>query len=118
MDARSYDISAWDKIIPGKQWIFDTYISPPTQDGVILNEVINDSQDLSGIRIGSHDEICQANRPVLVGIDHRSTHCYLLAVEDSCDETTWGVHLLVLSDHGLDLERTIADGGTESLRAC
>jgi len=77
---------------------------------------INDSQDLSGIRIGDHDEIYQANRPVLVGIDHRSTYCYLLAVEDSCDETTWGVHLLDLSDRGLDLERTIADGG-KALRA-
>jgi len=77
---------------------------------------VNDSQDLSGIRIGDHDEIYQANRPVLVGIDHRSTYCYLLAVEDSCDETTWGVHLLDLSDRGLDLERTIADGGP-ALRA-
>ena len=57
-----------------------------------------------------HDEIYQANRPVLVGMDHRSMYCYLLAVEDSCDETTWGVHLLDLSDHGLYLERTIADG--------
>ena len=77
---------------------------------------VNDSQDLSVIRIGDHDEIYQANRPVLVGMDHRSTYCYLLAVEDSCDETTWGVHLLDLSDHGLDLERTIADGGN-GLRA-
>ena len=66
---------------------------------------VNDSQDLSGIRIGDHDEIYQANRPVPVGIDRRSTYCYLLAVEDSCDETAWGVHLLDLSDDGLDLER-------------
>lgn len=86
------------------------------QQAVVSARKINDSQDLSGIRIGDHDEIYQANRPVLVGIDHRSTYCYLLAVEDSCDETTWGVHLLDLSDHGLDLERTIADGGN-GLRA-
>jgi hypothetical protein len=86
------------------------------QQAVVSARRVNDSQDLSGIRIGDHDEIYQANRPVLVGIDHRSTYCYLLAVEDSCDETTWGVHLLDLSDHGLDLERTIADGGN-ALRA-
>jgi len=86
------------------------------QQAVVSARRVNDSQDLSGIRIGDHDEIYQANRPVLVGMDHRSTYCYLLAVEDSCDETTWGVHLLDLSDHGLYLERTIADGGN-ALRA-
>jgi hypothetical protein len=86
------------------------------QQAVVSARRVNDDQDLSGVRIGDHDEIFQANRPVLVGIDHRSTYCYLLAVEDSCDETTWGVHLLDLSDRGLDLERTIADGGN-ALRA-
>jgi len=86
------------------------------QQAVVSARMVNDSEDLSGIRIGDHDEIYQANRPVLVGMDHRSTYCYLLAVEDSCDETTWGVHLLDLSDRGLDLERTIADGGN-ALRA-
>lgn len=86
------------------------------QKAVVSARSLNDSQNLSGIRIGDHDEIYQANRPVLVGMDHRSTYCYLLAVEDSCDETTWGVHLLDLSDHGLDLERTIADRGN-ALRA-
>ena len=86
------------------------------QRAVVSARMVNDSQDLSRIRIGDHDEIYQANRPVLVGMDHRSTYCYLLAVEDSCDETTWGVHLLDLSGHGLALERTIADGGP-ALRA-
>jgi len=86
------------------------------QQAVVSARRVNDSQDLSGIAIGDHDEIYQANRPVLVGMDHRSTYCYLLAVEDSCDETTWGVHLLDLSRRGLVLERTIADGGS-ALRA-
>jgi hypothetical protein len=86
------------------------------QRAVVSARMVNDSQDLSRIRIGDHDEIYQANRPVLVGMDHRSTYCYLLAVEDSCDETTWGVHLLDLSRRGLALERTIADGGP-ALRA-
>ena len=49
------------------------------QQAVASARRVNDSQDLSGIRIGDHDEIYQANRPVLVGMDHRSTYCYLLA---------------------------------------
>ena len=86
------------------------------QQAIVSARRVNDSQDLSNIRIGDHDEIYQANRPVLTGIDHQSTYCYLLAVEDSCDETSWGVHLLDLTEQGLNLERTIADGG-KALRA-
>ena len=85
------------------------------QQAIASARSVNDSQDLSAIRIGDHDEIYQANRPVLAGIDHRST-CYLLAVEDSCDKTSWGVHLLDLAEQGLNLERTIADGD-KALRA-
>jgi len=77
---------------------------------------INKAQDLSGIRVGAHDEIYQGRRPVLVGADVRSTFCYLLAIEDTCDETTWGVHLLDLAERGLRPDRTIADGG-KALRA-
>lgn len=86
------------------------------QRAIVSARNVNDSQDLSTIRIGDHDEIYQASRPVLAGIDHQSTYCYLLAVEDSCNETSWGVHLLDLTEQGLDLERTIADGG-KALRA-
>ena len=72
---------------------------------------VNDAQDLSGIRVGAHDEIYQARRPVLVGSDVQSTYCYLLAEEDSCDETSWGVHLLDLREQGLAVDYTVADGG-------
>ena len=37
---------------------------------------INQSQDLSSIEVGLHDEIFQSNRPVLVGVDAASTYCY------------------------------------------
>jgi hypothetical protein len=77
---------------------------------------INHAQDLSGIRVGAHDEIYQADRPVLVGVDTKSTFCYLLAEAEHCDETTWGVHLLDLAGQGLRPEYTVADGGT-ALRA-
>ena len=77
---------------------------------------VNNTQDLYGIRVGAHDEIFQASKPVLVGMDARTTYCYLLAVEDQRDETTWGVHLLDLADQGLHPDYTIADGG-RGLRA-
>lgn len=77
---------------------------------------VNQAQDLVGIRVGAHDEIYQAGRPVLVGADVKSTYCYLLSEEDRCDETTWGVHLLDLADQGLHPDYTVADGGL-ALRA-
>jgi hypothetical protein len=39
---------------------------------------INRDQDLSGIRVGLHDEIFHGDRPVLAGVDADSTYCYLL----------------------------------------
>jgi hypothetical protein len=78
--------------------------------------VRNQAQDLRGIRVGAHDEIYQAGRPVLVGADVRSTYCYLLSEEDHCDETTWGVRLLDLAEQGLRPDYTVADGGL-ALRA-
>jgi hypothetical protein len=77
---------------------------------------LNHGQDLSAIRVGAHDEIYQAGQPVLVGMDVASTYCYLLEAAAHCDETTWGVHLLELTDHGLHLDYTIADAG-QALRA-
>ena len=77
---------------------------------------INQAQELSRIQVGAHDEIFQASKPVLVGVDLKSTYCYLLACEDHRDETTWGVHLLDLANQGLDPDYTIADGG-RGLRA-
>lgn len=86
------------------------------QDVIPVARAINDAQDLSGIRVGAHDEIFQAGKPVLVGMDVESTYCYLLAEEDHRDATTWGVHLLDLAERGLEPDRTIADGGN-GLRA-
>lgn len=86
------------------------------QDAIAPACRVNNAQDLSGIRVGAHDEIYQTGQPVLVGMDVRSTYCYLLSAEDHCDETTWGVHLLDLADRRLHPDRTIADGG-KALRA-
>ena len=72
---------------------------------------INQAQDLASIEVGLHDEIYQANRPVLVGVDAASTYCYLLKSVDHRDEDTWGCHLLDLVAQGFDPDYTIADGG-------
>jgi len=77
---------------------------------------INQQQDLSGIRVGLHDEIFQGATPVLAGVDAASTYCYLLAAEERRDADTWGVHLLDAAAQGLDPNYTIADAG-QGLRA-
>src|SRR3954449_10516198 len=77
---------------------------------------INQEQDLSGIRVGLHDEIFHGGKPVLAGVDAHSTYCYLLAAESHRDADTWGVHLLDAARQGLRPAYTIADAG-QGLRA-
>src|SRR5437667_289191 len=64
-------------------------------------------QGLSRVRIGIHDELFEAGRPVLVGCDADSTYCYLLSLEECRDTDTWGVRLLELVERGLCPEATI-----------
>jgi len=73
---------------------------------------INRAQDLSGVRVGLHDEIFQGNQPVLGGIDAASTYCYLLQGVEQRDADTWGVPLLDAAQQGLDPDYTVADAGT------
>jgi hypothetical protein len=77
---------------------------------------VNHEQDLSGIRVGLHDEIFQGAKPVLAGVDAASTYCYLLAVAEHRDADTWGVHLPDAARQGLKPDYTIADAG-QGLRA-
>src|SRR3954462_16024322 len=77
---------------------------------------INQEQDLSGIRVGLHDEIFHGGKPVLAGVDAHSTYCYLLAAESHRDADPWGVHLLDAARQGLRPAYTIADAG-QGLRA-
>lgn len=101
--------------------LFDTPIALGTVHNIVRAAVaparqINGSYDLTGVRVGAHDEIFQAGRPVLVGIDTASTFCYLLSQEERRDSDTWGVRLLELADHGLAPDATVADFGS-GLRA-
>ena len=77
---------------------------------------IDHDQDLSGIRVGLHDEIFQGATPVLAGVDAASTYCYLLTAAQRRDADTWGVHLLDAAAQGLRPDYTIADAA-QGLRA-
>jgi hypothetical protein len=76
----------------------------------------NHAQDLSPVKVGTHDEIFQARQPVLVGVDALSSFCYLLSLEDRRDADTWGVRLLELQDRGFNPDYVVADAGN-ALRA-
>src|SRR4051794_35996383 len=90
------------------------YVHDVLQAATRQASAVNDEQDLSGIRVGLHDEIFQGATPVLAGVDARSTYCYLLAAERRRDADTWGVHLLDAAERGLRPDYTIADAGQEA----
>ena len=101
--------------------LFDLPISIGTvhnrlESAAVTATKLNQSQDLSGIEVGLLDEIFQADKPVLVGVDAASTYCYLLKGVEHRDEETWGCHLLDVMAQGFEPKYTIADGGS-GLRA-
>ena len=100
---------------------FDHDISLGTIHNIIraavpLARQVNDRQDLSGVQVGTHDEIFQNRQPVLAGVDALSSYCYLLSLEEHRDGDTWGVHLLDLRKRGLNPHTFIGDAG-QGLRA-
>jgi hypothetical protein len=97
--------------------LFDTGISlggvhNVVQAAVARARTINGSYDLASVRVGAHDEIFQADQPVLVGLDTASLFCYLLSQEDHYDAETWGVRLLELAGCGFAPDAIVADFGT------
>jgi hypothetical protein len=101
--------------------VFDWPISLGTVHNIVSGAVaparaLSRGDDLGGVRIGAHDEIFQAGRPVLVGVDTASSYCYLLSLEEHRDAETWGVRLLELVEQGFAPEATVADAGS-GLRA-
>jgi hypothetical protein len=94
--------------------LFDYPISVGTVHNIVHSAVadartINQQYDLSPIRIGLLDEIFQADDPVCVGVDARSTFCFLLSPEKHRDANTWGVLLLDLVKQGFDPDANVAD---------
>jgi hypothetical protein len=109
----------------GIRQLLDDHFGYPLSLGTLHNisaraveqaRAINQAQHLSSIRYGAPDEIFQSSRPVLVGVDLQSTYCYLLQVVEHRDADTWALALLQLQEQGLQLERTVADGG-QGIRA-
>src|SRR5207248_5673751 len=97
--------------------VFDYRLSLGTVFNIVHSAVpvarqINESQDLAAVRIGADDELYQTGDPILVGVDTRSTYCYLLSPEEHCDGDTWGVRLLELTERGFHRDATIADAGS------
>jgi hypothetical protein len=101
--------------------VFDCRISLGKVHNIVHSAVpdarrINQQYNLASILIGLLDEIHQGGDPVLVGVDARSTFCFLLSLEAHRDADTWGVRLLELVDRGFAPEATVADFGA-GLRA-
>ena len=71
----------------------------------------NAQERLSGVRATAQDEIFQSGKPVLAGLDQRSTYCFLLSEEKSRDADTWALRLLECQDRGLNPDYAVADGG-------
>jgi hypothetical protein len=103
------------------QDVFDYRLSVGTVHNIVHSAVtpaqaINQQYDLSRIRVGLLDEIFQGGDPVFVGVDAKSTFCFLLSPEQHCDADTWGIRLLELVDQGFAPEANVADFGA-GLRA-
>jgi hypothetical protein len=101
--------------------LFDYPLAVGTVHNIVQGAVaqarwFNQQYDLSTIDVGAHDEIFQADDPVLVGVDTASTFCYLLSLEEHRDAETWGVRLLELADRGFAPAAIVADAGA-ALRA-
>jgi len=80
------------------------------EEAAVIAAEINESQDLSQIKVGLQDEIFQGSQPVLAGVDAESTYCYLLKGVENRDGETWAWHLLDVIEQGFNPEYTIADG--------
>jgi hypothetical protein len=103
------------------QDVFDYRLSVGTVHNIVHSAVtpaqaISQQYDLSFIHVGLLDEIFQASDPVFVGVDAKSTFCFLLSAEQHCDADTWGIRLLELVDQGFAPEANVADFGA-GLRA-
>jgi hypothetical protein len=113
--------SSFRGVIEALRDLFDYDLSLGTIHNIVRAAVPaarrhNHDQDLSAVRIGAHDELFQADVPVLAGCDAQTTYCYLLCAEEHRDADTWAVRLLELTDQGFAPEATVADGG-QALRA-
>lgn len=77
----------------------------------------NESIDLSNINVGANDELFQGSRPILVGIDPKSTFIYLFKLASNRDANTWGYWLLEKTEQqNLWLKSAVSDSGKGIIR--
>ena len=79
-------------------------------------EIINQSYDLSSIKISTADELFHRNKPHLSVVDIPSRFCPLLVKADKRDYETWGIHLLDLMNKGYAPNTTVIDGAKGLLK--
>jgi hypothetical protein len=96
--------------------LFDYRISLGKVHNIVHSAVpdagrITQQYNLSPILIGLLDEIHQGSDPVLVGVDARTTFCFLLSLEQHRDADTWAIRLMELAERGFAPEATVADFG-------
>lgn len=72
----------------------------------------NDSENLSEIKQGVHDEIYEGDQPILTGIDAQSTYTYLMAITGDRTADSWQLVMDHLRDNNqLNLDVSISDNG-------
>ena len=108
--------SSYRGVIEFFDTFFDQKISLGTVSNIMHQAVekarrINDTEDLSSIKVVVLDEIFQSGKPVLTVADAKSGYCCLLSEEETRDADTWGIRLLELKDKGLEPDYSIADFG-------
>jgi len=79
-------------------------------------ENVNQSYNLSSIKISTADELFHRNKPHLAIVDIPSRFCPLLVKADKRDYETWGIHLLNLMNKGYAPETAIIDGAKGLLK--
>lgn len=78
---------------------------------------LNNQENLSNIKHMALDELFQAGKPVLAGIEQRSGYSFMLTAEESRDAETWGMELEICKEKGLSPLDSVADGGTSLRKA-
>lgn len=73
---------------------------------------INESYDLSQIKISAADEVFHRNKPILAVVDIESRFCPLLVTANERDYETWGIHLFDLQARCYAPITSILDGAT------
>jgi transposase-like protein len=96
------------------KYVFDYSISIGFIQAILTEEskkanIINESYDLSTIKLSAADEIFHRNNPFLTVVDIPSRFCAMLIKEMKRDAVAWWCHLTGLHERGYNPTTTIID---------